>query len=183
MIISFHIFIISFKMTRETIWNTKRYPTSLTQDGKLPMLCPRHGLTLAYMSRPMPCPRHGLTLARISMLMPCPRHGLTLALILWPMPWPRHGLTLVHISTSKPCPKHGLTLDLIPLSTPCSRHGLTLAHISLKCHGMDIQSIPRFNREFTTFKFYHALFKSILNHIMQIQSFNIYGTVVSRPQI
>ncbi|KHG08011.1 Threonine--tRNA ligase [Gossypium arboreum] len=54
MIISFHIFIISFK-TCKTIWNTKRYPISLKQKGKLPMPCPRHCLILAHMSRPMPC--------------------------------------------------------------------------------------------------------------------------------
>ncbi|KHG06175.1 hypothetical protein F383_32607 [Gossypium arboreum] len=78
---SFHIFSINFRITCKTIWNTKRYPISLTQEGKLPMPCPKHGLTLAHMSRPMPCPRHGLALALISMLMSCPRHGLTLALI------------------------------------------------------------------------------------------------------
>ncbi|KHG09286.1 Zinc finger DZIP1L [Gossypium arboreum] len=102
MIISFHIIVISFKITRKTIWNTKGYLISFTREGELLLACSKHGLTLAHMSRPTLCPRHGLTLALISMPMPCPRHGLT------------------------------------------------LAHISPKCHGMDMQSIPRFNREFTT---------------------------------
>ncbi|KHG08431.1 tRNA (uracil-O(2)-)-methyltransferase [Gossypium arboreum] len=137
MIISFHIFIISFKITRETIWNTKRYSISLTQEGKLPM----------------PCPRHGLTLALISMSMPCSKHGLTLALIMWPMPCPRHGLTLAFIMWPMSCPRHGLTLTLIMWPMSCPKHSLTLAHISPKCNGIDIQYIPRFNREFTILNF------------------------------
>ncbi|KHG21728.1 Synaptotagmin-9 [Gossypium arboreum] len=76
-----------------------------------------------------------------------------MALILWPTPCPRHGLTLAHISTPIPCPKHGLILAHIMWPMPCSKHGLTLAHISLKCHGMNIQSIPRFNKEFITLNF------------------------------
>ncbi|KHG12119.1 Helicase SRCAP [Gossypium arboreum] len=195
MIISFsqHDYILSYlyhklKITRGTIWNTKGYPISLTQEVKLLMPCPRHGLILAHMSRPMPCPRHGptlalilipmpcprhcLTLALVSIPIPCPRHGLILALIMWPMPCPRHGLTLAHISTLMPCPRHALTLAFIMWPMPCPRHGLTLAHISTKCCGKDIQSISKVQPGVYHIKFHHALLIRVFNHIIQNQSFN-----------
>ncbi|KHG19977.1 Avirulence AvrBs3 [Gossypium arboreum] len=138
--------------------------------GKVPMPCPRHGLTLtieieadamsqkwsytsSHISVPMPCPRHGLTMKHV-VADACPKHVLH-----WLTSQGRcmfqTCLTLALISMPMPCPRHGLTLALIMWPMPVPDMSYTGTQITMSWHEYPINFL-RFKWDFYYLNIHHT---------------------------